>query len=195
MSKRGPDHSKEPWQIRLNRLLGELEMRYKPDVVLIDSRAGIDEVSSACITSLGAELILLFAVDSEQTWSGYDILFKHWLRNNTVQNIRDRLQIVAALVPETRSQEYVEGLCEHAWDLFTNKLYDTVPPGDPSAEYFNYDKSDGEAPHYPWRVLWNRGFAVLPNLYEPLQQSIITDQIQGTFGQLINQIKGTVEND
>jgi hypothetical protein len=194
MPKHKSDNSREPWQIRLNRLIGELEERYNPDVVLIDSRAGIDEVSSACITSLGAEIILLFAVDGEQTWQGYDILFQHWRRNNTAKEIRERLQMVAALIPETRQQEYVDGLCEHAWDLFTDKLYDTILPGDPAVESFNYDKSNSEAPHFPWYVMWNRGFAVLPNLYDPLQQSVITDQIQGIFGQLINQIKGIVEN-
>jgi hypothetical protein len=195
MSKHKSDSSREPWQTRLNRLLGELEGQYNPDVVLIDSRAGIDEVSSACITSLGAEIILLFAVDSEQTWQGYAILLQHWLRNNTAKEIRERLQIVAALIPETRQQEYTDGLCEHAWDLFTDKLYDPIPPGDTALESFNYDKSNTEAPHFPWRVMWNRGFAVLPNLYEPLQQPVVTEQIQGIFGQLINQIKGIVEND
>jgi MinD-like ATPase involved in chromosome partitioning or flagellar assembly len=195
MSKRRPENFRELWQTRLNQLLGELEKSYNPDIVLIDSRAGIDEVSSACITSLGAEIILLFAIDSEQTWRGYDILFQHWLRNNTVKEIRERLQLVAALIPETKQQEYVDGLCEHAWDLFTSKLYDTIPPGNSDMEYFNYDKSDSEAPHYPWRVMWNRAFAVLPNLYEPLQQSVIIEQIQGIFGQLINQIKEIISND
>ena len=189
MSKQKDDTIREPWQTRLNRLIDELEKRYKPDIVLVDSRAGIDEVASACITSLGAGLILLFAVDSEQTWRGYDILFRHWLRNSMVKEIRGRLQMVAALVPETRQQEYVDELCEHSWDLFTGKVYDPIPPDNPDLEYFNYDKSDDEAPHFPWRIMWNRGFSVLPNLHEPLRQPVITEQVQGIFGQLINQIK------
>jgi hypothetical protein len=195
MSKLRNDNSREPWHARLNRLLDELEKCYKPDIVLIDSRAGIDEVASACITSLGAEIILLFAVDSDQTWRGYDMLFRHWFRNNTIKEIRGRLQLVAALVPETQPQEYVDGICEHGWDLFTDKLYDRIPPDDTSMEYFNYDKSNVEAPHFPWPVMWNRGFAVLPNLYEPLLQPIITEQVQGIFGSLINQIKEFISNE
>ncbi|MDR2746796.1 MAG: AAA family ATPase [Treponema sp.] len=199
MPKQGGGNCRESWQIRLNRLLDDLQNRYNPDIVLIDSRAGIDEVSSACITSLGAGLVLLFAVDSEQTWRGYDILFQHWARNNTVKEIRERLQVVAALIPEINSQEYVDGLCEHAWNLFTDKLYDPVPPGDSSQndsslDDFSYDKSSVEAPHFPWRVLWNRGFAVLPNLYEPLRQTVMAEQVQGIFGQLINQIKEITGN-
>jgi hypothetical protein len=195
MPKQRGDNPREPWQIRLNRLLVDLETQYKPDIVLIDSRAGIDEVSSACITSLGAEIILLFVLDSEQTWSGYDILFQHWIRNNAAQKIRGRLQIVGALIPEINQQEYIDGLCEHAWDLFTTKLYDQIPADNPAAELFSYDKSNSEAPHYPWCTLWNRGFAALQNLYDPLRQSVITEQIQGIFGQVITPIKGIIEND
>jgi hypothetical protein len=195
MPKHRADNSREPWQIRLNRMLDDLETRYKPDIVLIDSRAGIDEVSSACITSLGAELILLFALDSEQTWNGYDMLFRHWSRNGAALNIRERLQIVGALVPETNQREYIDGLCERSWDLFTNDLYDQIPADNPAAELFSYDKSNGEAPHYPWCTLWNRGFGALQNLYEPLRQSAITGQAQGVFGQLINPLKRIIEND
>jgi hypothetical protein len=195
LPKHRADNSREPWQNRLNRLLGDLETQYKPDIVLIDSRAGIDEVSSACIAGLGAEIILLFALDSEQTWNGYDILFRHWMRNNAVLKIRDRLQIAGALVPETNQQEYIDGLCERAWDLFTNRLYDQISADDPAVELFSYDKSNTDAPHYPWCVFWNRGFATLQNIHEPMRQSAITEQIQGIFGQLINPIKGICEND
>jgi hypothetical protein len=192
MAKHQADSSPEPWQNRLGRLLEKLENRWHPDVILIDSRAGIDEASSACITSLGAGTILLFAIDSDQTWSGYDILFRHWLRNDAAQTIRSRLRIVGALVPETNQTEYIDGLCEHAWDLFTDRLYDTVPPGASDEDYFNYDKADDDGPHYPWPVMWNRGFAALQNIYEPLRQAVVKDQVDGIFGGLINGLKGII---
>jgi Mrp family chromosome partitioning ATPase len=47
MSKHKAGNSHELWQTRLNRLLDELKKRYNPDVVLIDSRAGTDKVSSS----------------------------------------------------------------------------------------------------------------------------------------------------
>jgi hypothetical protein len=194
MPKQGIGGSRESWHARLGRLLDELEKRYRPDLVLIDSRAGIDDVASACITGLGAGLVLLFAVDSEQTWCGYDILFRHWLRNSTAKDIRGRLQMVAALIPEINSQEYVDGFCEHAWNLFTDVLYDPVSPEDYARDYFNYDRSSIDAPHFPWRVLWNRGFAALSNLHEPLRHPVITEQIRGIFGPLIHQIQEITGN-
>jgi MinD-like ATPase involved in chromosome partitioning or flagellar assembly len=71
MPKVGAGGAHEPWFKRLDRLLTRLEQDKQPDVILIDSRAGIDEVASACVTGLGAAGILLFAIDGEQTWSGY----------------------------------------------------------------------------------------------------------------------------
>jgi len=186
--------SSEPWYKRLNRLLVSLEYRYKPDVVLIDSRAGIDEVSAACITALEAERILLFALDSDQTWTGYDILFNHWLRCGAVRNIRERLQIVGALIPDDdQRHKYFDGLCEHSYNLFTKSLYDEVPAGEPAVDYFCYDKPAIEAPHYPWPVLWNRGFSAQQNHYTFLQ-SENGGQVSGVFGGLINGIKGLIEN-
>lgn len=55
---------RQVWSERLERLILKLEQEHRPDMVLIDSRAGIDEVASACITDLGASRIYLFALDS-----------------------------------------------------------------------------------------------------------------------------------
>jgi hypothetical protein len=61
---------RQNWSERLQRLILALEQKHQPSIVLIDSRAGIDEVASACVTDLGAQRIYLFAVDSWQTWKG-----------------------------------------------------------------------------------------------------------------------------
>jgi hypothetical protein len=67
MPKIRPDGSRENWSQRLCRLIDGLEARIAPDVILIDSRAGIDEVASSCVTDLGANLVLLFALEGGQT--------------------------------------------------------------------------------------------------------------------------------
>src|SRR5690606_32409458 len=93
MPKLRADGTRETWSSRLGRLLRDLEERIQPDVTLIDSRSGIDEIASACITELGANLILLFALEGEQTWNGYRMLFEQWLRAGVAQQIRERLQV------------------------------------------------------------------------------------------------------
>jgi cellulose biosynthesis protein BcsQ len=184
--------NRELWHKRLNRLLDKLEAQYKPDVVLIDSRAGLDEISAACITGLGASSILLFALDSAQTWDGYNILFNSWLKGEAVSEIRERLQVVGALIPELNPDEYINQFTEQSWDLFRENLYEAIPPEKPEDEKFSFDKDDNVAPHYPRIIRWNRGFAALSNLYQPLQQQGVKDQIQGIFGNFIEYIKYTV---
>jgi hypothetical protein len=188
MPKVTADGQRESWSQRLQRLLNALEDSIKPDVILIDSRAGIDEVASACVTDLGAALVLLFAIDGEQTWSGYRILFQHWRTTNVVRNIRERLQLVGAVIPELGGVEYVSTLREGAWTLFSDELYDEVAPGEiASGDVWSFDASEEGAPHSPWPIRWHRGFAALRSLHARLD-GIDTNEVSSVFGDLIDGI-------
>lgn len=174
---------RESWSARLARLIEQLEDRYRPDIVLIDSRAGIDEVASACVTDLGATMVLAFAIDGEQTWTGYRSLFRHWRKAGGASEIRARLQLVGAMVPELNGAAYVESLQEHAWNLFTEELYDEVPPGVMSDGLWSFDKLDESAPHYPWTIRWRPGFAALLSLHSRME-SLDPVEVMAVFGPL-----------
>jgi MinD-like ATPase involved in chromosome partitioning or flagellar assembly len=176
---------KENWSQRLQRLINALEERWQPDVILIDSRAGIDEVASSCVTDLGANLVLLFSLEGSQTWTGYKILFDHWLRSHVVEAMRERLQIVAALAPETDRIEYLEGLRDNAYDLFASSLYDVIPAGGTIGDVWHYERTDDSAPHAPWEVKWNRGFAALRSLHGRIAE-IDEAQVQNVFGPVVD---------
>ncbi len=118
----------EAWDRRLLRLLSALEADKAPDVVLLDARSGFHDLSSAVVTEL-ADTVLLFATHSEQTWSGYRLLFEHWQRYGVAERIRERLQLVAALIPETDRDAYLNELHERAWGIFSDHLYDELEPG------------------------------------------------------------------
>ncbi len=178
----------ESWSRRLNRLLIALESRWSPDIFLIDSRAGIDEVASACITDLGAKEVLLFAMDGEQTWTGYTILFSHWHRSGVVCEIRDRLQILGAMIPEENGPEYYDSLRERSWETFVENLYDDVPAVDPSNDYFGFDKTDDTAPHSPLPIRWNRGFAAMQSIYSRFR-NVDTELMALIFGPMIEHVK------
>ncbi|MDA8229738.1 MAG: AAA family ATPase [Magnetospirillum sp.] len=196
MSKAGRNGQRESWPERLRRLLDRVEERWRPSVVLIDSRAGIDEAASACLTGLGASTILLFAIDGDQTWTGYRMLFRHWRKAGRVREIRERLQIVGAMIPETGADKYFEELRERAWDAFADELYDEIPAGAILSEgdSWSFDQSDESAPHYPWAVRWHRGFAALQSLHGKL--SVIgRDEINAVFGPLIEGVMASVEID
>lgn len=194
MPKIGAEGGRESWSQRLDRLIRQLEARWYPDVVLIDSRSGIDEVASSCVTDLGAGLVLLFAIEGEQTWSGYRILFDYWHKHGVSRNIRKRLQLVGAMVPEINSSDYLEALTEHGWDLFSDAFYDEVPPGDTGSELWNFDDKDETAPHYPWAIRWHRSFAALRSLRQRLDE-LDEQEARSIYGPLLEGLHTTITSD
>ena len=192
MPKVTTEGQREPWAQRLRRLLEALEARWQPDVVLIDSRAGIDEVASACVTDLSASAVLMFAIDGEQTWSGYQILLRHWRTSAVVREIRERLQLVGAMIPELGAADYFAGLRERAWDVFADELYDEVPAGEPAVgDTWSFDEADESAPHYPWPIHWHRGFAALTSLHQRLQ-GLDAEQVTQVFGPFLEGVERLV---
>lgn len=207
MPKLQADGTREVWSSRLNRLLQNLEKRIQPDVVLIDSRSGIDEIASACITELGANLILLFSLEGAQTWNGYRMLFEQWLRAGVAQQIRERLQIVGAIVPELDRVGYLAGLREHSYEIFVDTLYDEIAPikiGEVGrsldgtwqvgglSEGWSFDEADETAPHHPWAVNWHRSFAGLLSLQGRLA-AIDAQEVMSVFGALISGVSNAVD--
>lgn len=165
----------ERWTERLLRLLRAVEKHEDPDVVLLDSRNGLHDLAAAAVTDIQAH-VLLFAVDSEATWTAYRMLFGHWQAHEVVTHIRERLSLVAALVPEVQSDAYLKGFRERAWDLFRESLYDEVPAGgeeEPGDDLFSFDFTDEDAPHNPLPVYWNRGLAALPSL-RTVEDSVVS---------------------
>lgn len=192
MSVIGSDGKREGWPKRLRRLIDGLKKALLPDIVLIDARAGIDDLSSTCVTDLGAKLVLLFALDDDQTWSGYRILFRHWRLASVAEEIRERLQLVGAMTPETERDEYLEKMREASYELFAGELYDAIPPGEPIEDRWNFEESDEAAPHTPWPIRRNQGFAALRSLRGRLAE-IDESEIVLIFGPLIEELRALVE--
>lgn len=184
MPKVQADGTRENWSQRLHRLIERLEAQHRPDVILIDSRAGIDEVASSCVTDLGAGLVLLFALDGEQTWSGYRILFEHWRKSSVAVDIRERLQLVGAMIPEVDTADYFAGLRERGADLLAEQLYDEIPPGEVTAQRWNFDVHDEGAPHYPWAIRWHLGFSALRSLHTRLE-TVDGSEVVSVFGPVV----------
>lgn len=146
------------WTARLRRLLERLESDFESEIVLLESRSGLNDVAAATVTDLDAQ-VLLFAADSESHWTGCDILFRHWRRHELAARIRDRLSIASALTPATETERCLERFRERAWDLFRDRLYDDVPSSGDSDDAFSFDLHDDDAPHDPFAIHWTRGLA------------------------------------
>jgi hypothetical protein len=137
---------------RLERLIRHLEERIQPDMVLLDSRAGLHDIAAVALTRLGATGFL-FASDTAQTWKAYQILFKTWARHRQVRELRQRLQMVAATVPPTGRDDYLKSFRGQSWDLWESLYDDAAAYDDPDA--FNFDQDAEEAPHMPLIIEWD----------------------------------------
>lgn len=181
---------------RMERLVKALEAREKPDIVLIDSRAGLHDLAAISIATL-ADLALLFATDSEQNWQGYRQLFAHWQqRPQVLRGVRDRLWMVRAMFPETQQKERFERFLEHSYDLFSENLYDSIDPKQAEPEnVFSYAMGSDLAPHYPLTVRWNARFMEFDPL-APVNHGGMGDaDIDLAFGPFVQRVKSILWED
>ncbi len=159
-------HAGKSWGKRLGDMLSRLEERHAPTFVLLESRSGLHDVAAAAVTDLDAD-VLLFATDSESTWTDYGILFRHWRDLGLATAIRERLSIASALTPELDTERYLQGFRQRAWDLFREHLYDEVDSSSRPGDEFSFGLDDDDAPHRPAPILWNRGLAAGASLRDP----------------------------
>lgn len=183
------DHGPQSFADRMVRLVGLLEQQERPDVVLIDSRAGLHDVAAVAISGL-ATVALLFATDTAQNWQGYAQLFSHWQHRPAVlREVRERLVMVQALQPEADMVARSEAFVEHAFELFSQHVYDQIDPGeDMSPEAFSFDLDNQEAPHYPMRVRWNARFQEFDPLKGREAGGVDDKDIEVTFGPFTDEL-------
>ncbi|MFI7287488.1 KGGVGR-motif variant AAA ATPase [Streptomyces anulatus] len=144
----------------------ESESGRHPDVVLLDSRAGIHDIAAVSIARL-CDLALIFGADNSQTWGGYGDLFSAWRSSGQARAIREKLRMVASMVPDSPSRPmgaYLESFREHSWECFS-VLYDDDVPEQESGRLipgaFSPYLEDDAAPHHPIPILFESGLVGL----------------------------------
>jgi len=174
--QRGNASRLENFAMRMKRLLVVLEVKYQPDAVLIDARAGLHDLSAAALVALGGHHFL-FALDSPQTWSGYRHLLRHWnLEHPRWRELRERLQFVMGQVPEISREDYVTGFNDKAYELLAALCYDESKGGE--IPNFHPARHETSAPHIGWQIGWS----LESQTYDPLGSSVTAKQIDAAFG-------------
>jgi len=140
---------------RIDHLIAALANRQDPpNVVLLDSRAGLHDIGAAVVTQLGAE-VFLFARDEPQSWRAYRLLFEHLARSAGVRfgmpddDLRWRLKMVAAQVDKTEGA--VASWIDASYDIWS-LLYDEDTAENPALTFVRDDPS---APHYPLTIYYD----------------------------------------
>jgi hypothetical protein len=180
----------------------QLLSQKKYDVALVDARAGLSESTAAAIFGLGADL-LLFGVESPQTFSSYRYLFAHLSRlpEHYLGEFLYRLRMVHAKAsPDVTHQAAFR---DKSYSLFSEFLYQDQPLLDEEGkplldesgdvlvtEQFGVD--DVEAPHFAWPILADANFAVFDPL--TLRSQLAPDFYQRTYAQLLIGIRRLMED-
>lgn len=130
-----------------------------PDVVLLDSRAGIHDVAAVTISHL-CDYALLFGADNDQTWSGYRDLFEAWAASGQAPAIRKKLRMVASMVPDSvhySKDTHLKSFRQNAHTTFS-VLYDSLAADEVAGATKGYwDLEDDSAPHSPIPILFEPG--------------------------------------
>jgi cellulose biosynthesis protein BcsQ len=176
----------EPFGKRTERFLESLESHYKPDVVLIDSRAGLHDLAAVSIVTL-ADTALMFALDSDQTWQGYRLLFEHWRQRPEILNrVRNKIVMIHAMFPEVDQERRRQSWLEHSYELFLSTIYEEVQQQEGIySESFSFDIGQPEAPHYPHHIFWSQRFLEFSE--KSITNGIISEsQVMSTYGELFD---------
>lgn len=171
---------------RLNELVTSLENAHGVDVTLIDSRAGIDDAAAAAITQLGARVTFLFAINTAQTWSAYELLFKHLQHHpslHTDHDFRSSLRMISALTPDE------VGAYKGYWENFRQKAYETcmtlydIDDGSGDIAIFSPAPDDEDSPHFAAKVMWHEVLRAFAPLEEKGQ--LAPALVENVFGDFI----------
>lgn len=163
---------------RLARMLDALEAEHRPDVVLLDSRAGLHDIAAVTITRLEAQ-VFLFAVGTRQTWDAYETLLSQWRGTSVGEAVRRRIKLVAAQVPEEGRKDYLRRFETYAYHLLADTLYE--PSSLTELGAFNFDVHDPSAPHYRLPVYWSRPLQD----WNPLDDAVSERQLDAALGDFV----------
>lgn len=149
---------------RIDHLIAALAKRQDPpDVVLLDSRAGLHDIGAAAVTQLGAEAFL-FARDEPQSWRAYRLLFEHLSRSAGLQfgmpdnDLRWRLKMIAAQVDKTEGA--VANWLDASYDTWS-ALYDDEGRAVEENPAVTFVRDDPSAPHHPLTIYHDSGLRSL----------------------------------
>jgi len=185
------DGGMEHFSDRLERLVEVVEKQENPDVVLIDCRAGLHDLSAGSIVRITDESFL-FIVDTPQSWEGYHMLFSHWNQCPALlAKIRDKLNVVHAMVPEKdRRAKFLE----KSYLLFAETVYEQSDPSRDSLDEdvpHNFDEDAQEAPHYPIGVFWNSSLSEFD--VHSFENKSIRDAVELTYKLIFEKVQQTIQ--
>ncbi len=133
----------------LHAFLKDAKKQISPDVILIDSRAGLHDLGGLALSSL-VHRHVLFGLDSEQSWRGIRLAIRHLGADRVLQGLKQQecvlVQSMASPKQEIREAS-IQRFLERSYEVFTSDFYD--PSEGPEGDYPVPDLMASSEPHNP----------------------------------------------
>lgn len=151
-------------------LIAQLSAINSYDVILVDARAGLNESTAAALLGLGAD-VMLFGIDTPQTFASYRYLLSHLARfpRNDDDDWLYRFRMIHAKA--SRDTELQKAFRDRAYDIFKEFLYRDIPLLDADGHLLldasgaqlsprkEFGLTEPVAPHFAWPVLSDAHFS------------------------------------
>jgi Mrp family chromosome partitioning ATPase len=170
-----PEGSSIPITLQISAMVQRFTARESYDVVLIDTRAGLAEITAPAMLGLGAT-VLLFGTAQRQTIHGYEALFAGLKllaeRDRAVGKQAEwRLLFKAVYAKAGLSRDAAARHRDNLYDLFAENLYDADDAERPNLDEINFDIDDPVAPHSPLVIPFTQNFVDFDPVLAPDQLS------------------------
>jgi hypothetical protein len=177
----GEDGAELSFSAQVRHLVRRLDDRGRSDVIFVDARAGLSEGAAACVMALGG-YILLFGVDTPQTFESYSYLFAQFRRFVQPGESVWRQNLRAVNAKATRAPVARQAFNDKFLELFAENIYEEAGENDVTS--FNYDVDDPSAPHFAWPIPFDAEFMEFdpPNRVEQLSREFF----EANFGRFVD---------
>jgi cellulose biosynthesis protein BcsQ len=147
---------------QISTMIDRLVARAQYDVVLVDSRAGLAELTAPALLGLGAT-VLLFGLAQQQTLNGLRILFAalKLLAQRDLAAGRDaswRLLLKSVYAKASFDSQIIARHRDDLYELFAEFIYDADEESSPDAQKIVFAPDDPSAPHWPLVIPFNANF-------------------------------------
>ena len=153
----------------LHDLLKTLRAKLKPDIFLVDSRAGLHDLGGLSLSGI-AHLQALFGLRSSQSWDGLSLVVSHLGKEMVLSGRpqRDCAVVHAMVSPQgVPREDEIRTFKERSFQVFCDNYYDS--PDNSDAEWPVPDLESIESPHFPAVVTWDvrvAGYSVVASVVE-----------------------------
>lgn len=177
----------------VKEMIDRFSSREPYDIVLVDARAGLAELSAAALFGIGAHSVLLFGTDQQQTFRGYRYMLAHladtWgVGNGDEDDWRSRLVFVHAKAPSSRKDR--QSFRDRLYELCADELYDREDFIDIRAFNFSLDETGLGIPHDATHVAYSSDY----DAFDPVDDRtrLEEDVYRGPFGNFLDRTKEIV---